>query len=51
MKVCHHQPRKLALLIRLISFILKLPSAFELMKFYPALSLLSRPIWLFCRKV
>jgi len=27
MKVCHHQPRKIPLLIRLISFILKLSSA------------------------
>jgi hypothetical protein len=44
MKVCHHQPRKFPLLIRLISFILKLSSAFGLMEFYPALSLLSRPI-------
>jgi hypothetical protein len=41
MKVCHHQPRKLPLLI---SFILKLSSTFGLMEFYPAFGLLSRPI-------
>jgi hypothetical protein len=29
MKVCHHQPRKFPLLIRLISFILKLSSAYR----------------------
>jgi hypothetical protein len=44
MKVCHHQPRKFSFLIRLISFILKLSSAFELMEFYRAFGLLSRPI-------
>ncbi|KUK58540.1 MAG: hypothetical protein XD80_0779 [Synergistales bacterium 53_16] len=42
MKVCHHQPRKFPLLLGLISFILKLSSAFKLMEFYPAFGLLSR---------
>lgn len=45
MKVCHHHSRNFPLLIGLISFILKLSSAFELMELYPAIGLLlSRPI-------